>query len=350
MSNEYPGIYEALIHDLDDPTGQGRARLLVPAILGQAASVWARPVLGKTAHTMAKVGDRAWALFEHGNLNRPTWVTDVTSADASNVSSDSHPHQNSNFDSVAISTAGPGGPTVAGRLLPVDWGVFWNSGDLPYANIISDDNVTLFGRGWSTKVTLNSENHEQNLDSSPFAVTPGSRITFSFWTRSNGPAVWSSILTNSAGNPNWFVPGTTNVDSTLSFPGSVWQKHTMSSVVPVGHVWCMFKIRAFSQSSGPNAATANSGDIWVDNSASSIDSSATATGVYALCPALTANIYSPNIAHNLNAAVVDVAFLTVGSNEPIDIDWKWVDANNIQIRADVAFAAGALKILMTGRS
>jgi hypothetical protein len=61
-------------------------------------------------------------------------------------------------------------------------------------------------------------------------------------------------------------------------------------------------------------------------------------------------VWSSNIVHSLNADVIDVSVIHVASGEHLDIDWRWVDANTIQLRPDVAFTAGALKILVTGRS
>lgn len=61
-------------------------------------------------------------------------------------------------------------------------------------------------------------------------------------------------------------------------------------------------------------------------------------------PALVAGSWSANILHNLGSTYVDVSFVEVANSEGIEIDWKVIDANNIQIRADVAFAANALRV------
>jgi hypothetical protein len=80
----FTSIYKALVHDLNDPEKRGRAKLVVPAVLGRNVSGWALPVLGGSAGgSGAKVGDQVWAFFENGDLNRPTWVpTAVGSPDA----------------------------------------------------------------------------------------------------------------------------------------------------------------------------------------------------------------------------------------------------------------------------
>lgn len=65
--------------------------------------------------------------------------------------------------------------------------------------------------------------------------------------------------------------------------------------------------------------------------------------------ALVANTWSANIAHGLNANNIDVTFMIVATNEPLEIKWKRIDANNIQIKSSFAFAASALNVLVTGK-
>ena len=66
-------------------------------------------------------------------------------------------------------------------------------------------------------------------------------------------------------------------------------------------------------------------------------------------PALTAGTWSSNINHGLGADFLDVSFSEVSSGENIELDWRRVDANQIQVRADLAFAASALRVLVTAR-
>lgn len=75
MSN-LTGIYQALVFDLSDPANGGRARLLVPSVLGKSPSGWATPVQVETPGDLnsTKVNDRAWVFFEDGDINRPTWL------------------------------------------------------------------------------------------------------------------------------------------------------------------------------------------------------------------------------------------------------------------------------------
>lgn len=69
------GIHRAAVHDINDPEGRGRLRLLIPDALGDAVSAWAEPFI-PTAETVSwSAGDKVWAFFEGGNLNRPVYVS-----------------------------------------------------------------------------------------------------------------------------------------------------------------------------------------------------------------------------------------------------------------------------------
>lgn len=75
-----------------------------------------------------------------------------------------------------------------------------------------------------------------------------------------------------------------------------------------------------------------------------------AAGAYSvLSPALTAGTWSSSINHALNSDYVNVTTIEVASGEEHVIDWKRVDANNIQIRADLAYAASALRVLVVSK-
>lgn len=66
-----------------------------------------------------------------------------------------------------------------------------------------------------------------------------------------------------------------------------------------------------------------------------------------LSPALTAGVWSSSLAHNFNGSHVHVSCNETASGESIELDWRVVDANNVQIRSDVAFGAGAIRVLVT---
>lgn len=58
--------------------------------------------------------------------------------------------------------------------------------------------------------------------------------------------------------------------------------------------------------------------------------------------ALTANVWSASIPHNLGTNRPHVQFFEVSSGENVNLDFKVVDPNNIQIRAGLAIAANAI--------
>lgn len=60
--------------------------------------------------------------------------------------------------------------------------------------------------------------------------------------------------------------------------------------------------------------------------------------------ALVAGVWSASIAHNMNSENVGVFFKENATKESLVLDYKSVDANNVQIRADVAFAANAVSV------
>lgn len=73
--SEYTGLYRGAVHDISDPERRGRLRLLIPAVLGGAPSGWAEPVLPTATTPIWRVGDRVWAMFEDGDINRPVYVS-----------------------------------------------------------------------------------------------------------------------------------------------------------------------------------------------------------------------------------------------------------------------------------
>jgi len=63
-------------------------------------------------------------------------------------------------------------------------------------------------------------------------------------------------------------------------------------------------------------------------------------------PALTANTWSSNINHGLASSIVHVMVTEAASGENVIIDWKVIDANNVQLRAGLAVSASALNVLV----
>lgn len=73
--SDYHGLHRGSITDINDPEHRGRVRMLVPTVLGQAASGWAEPVLPAAEEVNWVVGDRAWMMFEGGDINRPVYLS-----------------------------------------------------------------------------------------------------------------------------------------------------------------------------------------------------------------------------------------------------------------------------------
>lgn len=66
-----------------------------------------------------------------------------------------------------------------------------------------------------------------------------------------------------------------------------------------------------------------------------------------MSPALVAGVWSANITHNFASGYVDLTFIEAATGEVIVLDWKYIDNNNVQIRSDLAYAASAIRILIT---
>lgn len=64
-------------------------------------------------------------------------------------------------------------------------------------------------------------------------------------------------------------------------------------------------------------------------------------------PALTAGAYV-SITHGLNTQDITVSVRDATSHEAVAIDWKSLDANTVQVRADVAVPANTLRIVVVG--
>ena len=64
-------------------------------------------------------------------------------------------------------------------------------------------------------------------------------------------------------------------------------------------------------------------------------------------PALTAGTWT-SVTHGLNTTDVVVAVKDVVLGEAVFIDWKTLDANNVQVRSDIAVASNTLRIVVIG--
>jgi hypothetical protein len=68
--------------------------------------------------------------------------------------------------------------------------------------------------------------------------------------------------------------------------------------------------------------------------------------VSAALPALVAGAWSASQNHGLNSLLAHAEIVDTTTQEKVVIDWKIIDANNIQYRSDIAFAASALTAIV----
>lgn len=78
MAMRHYGKYRGQVSDNADPEGLGRLRVVVPALLNEAA-VWAMPCVpyagdGVGLFAMPPVGAAVWVEFEAGDLDYPIWT------------------------------------------------------------------------------------------------------------------------------------------------------------------------------------------------------------------------------------------------------------------------------------
>ena len=66
------GKYRGVVADVADPLMQGRLRVRVPAVLGEAVSGWALPCIPfGVPLSLPMVGAAVWIEFEGGDPRRP---------------------------------------------------------------------------------------------------------------------------------------------------------------------------------------------------------------------------------------------------------------------------------------
>ncbi len=73
MSDNYPGVYAAIVADNADPYKSYRLRLKVPQILGDVVTPWAPPS-GSTNVTLT-VGQSVYVQFVGGDLSLPIYIS-----------------------------------------------------------------------------------------------------------------------------------------------------------------------------------------------------------------------------------------------------------------------------------
>ncbi|HEX5732121.1 MAG TPA: phage baseplate assembly protein V [Blastocatellia bacterium] len=78
MGGAFYGKYRGLVKDNNDPTGRGRVKVIVPAVLGDQ-QVWALPCTPYAGnnmglYTIPEPGTGVWVEFEAGDSSYPIWV------------------------------------------------------------------------------------------------------------------------------------------------------------------------------------------------------------------------------------------------------------------------------------
>jgi uncharacterized protein involved in type VI secretion and phage assembly len=78
MERSFFGKYRGLVKDNNDPTGRGRLKVIVPAVLGDVA-VWALPCTPYAGnnigwYAMPEPETGVWVEFEAGDTSYPIWV------------------------------------------------------------------------------------------------------------------------------------------------------------------------------------------------------------------------------------------------------------------------------------
>ena len=78
MERSFFGKYRGLVKDNNDPTGRGRLKVIVPAVLGDV-QVWALPCTPYAGdnmglYAMPEPGSGVWVEFEAGDTSYPIWV------------------------------------------------------------------------------------------------------------------------------------------------------------------------------------------------------------------------------------------------------------------------------------
>lgn len=331
MPNTYSGIYEALVHDLSDPQGQGRARLRIPSVLGQAMSAWARPALGKTDHVPASIGDRVWAMFEHGDLGRPVWFSPVQPLFNKSNPPVEQLHANPSFDLTSLSTLGNANTgTVASRPMPNDWTWGWSfpTDTQDYPTLISDATVTRSGVGRSLKTTWGTGGvgPNQYVWSSPFAAPADAVIKVSAWLNTSAAHMTAEVGIISANDPqpSVFTPGYSVQTTGQRTSPDGFTKVNYTAVLPAGHTHARVYFVLSNNSLGP-------GSVWLDDTESELDiSGGVGTGVEAITINFTTAATLWTLNHNLGEQYVDVRTMDNAGNKIVgDIDF--VDENTATV-------------------
>ena len=70
---QFYGLYRAIVIAADDPLGQRRLRVKVPAVLGDV-TVWALACIPAGGRAVPRAGAAVWVQFEGGDQASPVWL------------------------------------------------------------------------------------------------------------------------------------------------------------------------------------------------------------------------------------------------------------------------------------
>lgn len=72
----FGGCYKAQVSSNQDPTRQGRLRLIIPMITQSEVTDWAKPSRPWAANfALPAQGQLVWVMFEAGDPDHPVWLS-----------------------------------------------------------------------------------------------------------------------------------------------------------------------------------------------------------------------------------------------------------------------------------
>jgi Type VI secretion system/phage-baseplate injector OB domain len=66
-------LHHGVVIDANDPNGELRLKVQVPAVLGEK-SIWALPFVAGRHYSPPAVGERVWVAFEQDDTERALWM------------------------------------------------------------------------------------------------------------------------------------------------------------------------------------------------------------------------------------------------------------------------------------
>lgn len=73
QTSDVSHLHHGVVVEIDDPRGEFRVKVQVPAVLGEK-SVWALPFVAGLGSKIPTVGERVWVSFEQDDTERALWM------------------------------------------------------------------------------------------------------------------------------------------------------------------------------------------------------------------------------------------------------------------------------------